>query len=229
MTPNYHIGKLYAAATVIFLGLAVLLWPWGTLILWPAVATALITAGYFFLGPGVFRKSKGRLPLSSRIVLFPVLLSQYLSLMYYRRQCNSWDQITPNVWIGRRLNNYEAKQAVAEGVTSVLDLSIAFSEAKPFLATNYFHLPILDLTAPTQAQLQQAVQFLEAESANGVVYVHCKIGYSRSAAVTAAWLMHSGKAKTVDEAVAQLRAARPSIVIRPEIRVALDEFEKLAV
>ena len=71
--------------------------------------------------------------------------------------------------------------------------------------STYRNLPILDLTAPTQDQLREAVAFIAEESAQGTVYVHCKIGYSRSAAVVGAYLLASGQAATVEEAIALLR------------------------
>ncbi len=68
------------------------------------------------------------------------------------------------------------------------------------------------------------MSFLDSHVANGIVYVHCKIGYSRSATVIGAWLVASGAAGTADEAIARLRAVRPSIVIRPEAEEALRAF-----
>jgi protein-tyrosine phosphatase len=56
------------------------------------------------------------------------------------------------------------------------------------------------------------------------VYVHCKIGYSRSAAIVGAYLIQSGKATDVEQAVALIRAARPSLILRPEARQALVGF-----
>ncbi len=38
--------------------------------------------------------------------------------------------------------------------------------------------------------------------AKGIVYIHCKIGYSRTAAAAAAYLLQTGKAATVAEAIA---------------------------
>src|SRR5439155_840901 len=83
--------------------------------------------------------------------------------------------------------------------------------AEPFRALTYFHVPILDLTAPTRAHMLEAVRFIAEEAAKGTVYVHCKIGYTRSAAVVGAYLFASGQAATVDEALQRLHQVRPSI------------------
>jgi protein-tyrosine phosphatase/membrane-associated phospholipid phosphatase len=224
VTPNLRVGCYYGAGTVLVLIMAKALGLWGALLLWPTAALAIAAAGYFGLGPGIYRKTDGRLPLSTRFVLAPVLLGQYLSLVYYRRQCRAWDEIVPNVLIGRILSDAEAADVVEQGVTAVLDLTAEFAEATPLRATTYRNLPILDLTAPTQDQLREAATFVARESAHGVVYVHCKIGYSRSAAVVAAYLLATQQAATVEEAVASLRRARPSIVIRPEVLQALRTF-----
>jgi len=154
--------------------------------------------------------------LSTRFVLAPILIGQYLSLVYYRRQCRAWDEVVPGVLIGRTLTDGEAAAAVQQGVTAVLDLTAEFSEAAIFRGTKYHNLPILDLTAPTQDQLHEAAAFIAAEAAAGTVYVHCKIGYSRSGAAVGAYLLASGLAATIDEAVEILREARPSIIIRPK-------------
>jgi protein phosphatase len=158
-------------------------------------------------------------------VLAPCLLGQYLSLLYYRRQCRSWDRVTPQIWIGGKLRRRSANKAVGSGVVSVLDLSAELSEVKPFRKINYRNIPVLDLTAPTQAQLMEVSKFIGDHSRNGTVYVHCKIGYSRSAAAVAAYLIMSGKVETAKEAFTMIRRVRPSVVIRPEVRSALSEFE----
>jgi len=148
-----------------------------------------------------------------------------LSLLYYRGRCRSWDEVTPRIWIGGKLGSRSVNKALCSGVTSVLDLSAEFSEAKPFRKINYRNIPVLDLTAPTQEQLAEMGEFIGNHSRNGVVYVHCKIGYSRSAAAVAAYLIMSGKANTAEEAFAMIRRVRSSIVIRPEVISALSEFD----
>jgi protein-tyrosine phosphatase/membrane-associated phospholipid phosphatase len=221
---NLRVGAYYGLGTVFTLGLALATWPWGSLLLWPACALSVLTTAYYGVGPGIFRKSAGRLPLSTRLLLGPVLLGQYMSLLYYRRQCHPWDEAGPGVFIGRRLNHAEAADAVRQGVTAVLDLTAEFSEALPFLATTYHNLPILDLTAPTLGHLREATQFITAQAARGTVYVHCKIGYSRSAAAIGAYLLASGQATTVAEAIGRLRQVRPALIVRPEVWKTLQAF-----
>jgi protein-tyrosine phosphatase/membrane-associated phospholipid phosphatase len=224
VVPNRRIGFYYAAGTLISVALLVAFRPWSVLLLWPAIALGIVTAAYFGLGPGIFRKTNGLLPWSSRWALGPCLLGQRLSLLYYRWQCRAWDEVTPRVWIGRKLSRREAAAAVHAGVTAVLDLTAEFSEVEPFRRLTYLNLPILDLTAPTGLHLSEMTAFIAEQSRNGIVYVHCKIGYSRSAAAIAAYLLTTGQAATVSESLSILRSRRPSIVIRPEIVKALEEF-----
>jgi len=224
VVPNPRVGGRYLAGAVIVGLLALAGWRWTVPLLWPAASLAIVGIAYFGAGPGIFRKAGGRLPLSTRVLLGPCLVGQHLSLLYYRRQCRPWDEVTPGVLIGRRLSDAEAAAAVRAGVTAVLDLTAEFSEASPFLRLPYCNVPILDLTAPTPDQLRATVAFIAQHAATGTVYVHCKIGYSRSAAAVGAHLLAAGQAGTVGDAEARLRRARPSIVIRPEVMDALRRF-----
>ncbi|HUS36826.1 MAG TPA: phosphatase PAP2/dual specificity phosphatase family protein [Verrucomicrobiae bacterium] len=214
--PNYRIGFYYlggfAAVAAILLSSAT----WAAILLWPAMSLLIVAAGYFKFGPTIYRKRDGRIPLAARLVLGPVLIGQYLSLLFYKRQCRAYDEVSANVWIGRRLNDREAA-AVRNGVTAVLDLTAEFSEAKAFRGVKYLNVPILDLTAPPPEQLGVMAEFIKQESRNGVVYVHCKAGYSRSAAAVAAYLIESGACGSGADAFQIVKAARPSVVIRPEI------------
>jgi predicted protein tyrosine phosphatase/membrane-associated phospholipid phosphatase len=222
---NRRVGAYYAVGSIASLGLMALLWPWGALFLWPAIALAIVAAGHLGLGPAIFRKSNGKLPLSTKFVLGPVLWGQRLSVLYYRRQCEPWNEVAPGLLIGRQLSDRQAERAVRFGVTAVLDLTSEFSEAKPFLAVRYLNIPLLDLTAPTQEQLRQIADFIARNCEDGKVYVHCKVGYSRSAGAVGAYLIASGKAAGAENAIAMLRRARPSIIVRPEIVEVLQIFE----
>ncbi|HEX4708706.1 MAG TPA: dual specificity protein phosphatase family protein [Candidatus Udaeobacter sp.] len=225
---NRRVGSYYAAGAVVSLLLGAVFWPWGVLLLWPTIALSIVAIAYFGVGPIIFHKTKGKLPWSTRFVLAFCLLGQYLSLLYYRSQCRSWDEVTPRIWIGGKLGARSANKALCGRVTAVLDLSAEFSEAKPFRNVVYRNIPVLDLTAPTQAQLVEMSEFIGSHSRNGVVYVHCKIGYSRSAAAVAAYLIMNRNAKSAEEAFMIIRRVRPSIVIRSEVVSALSEFASRA-
>jgi protein-tyrosine phosphatase/membrane-associated phospholipid phosphatase len=225
---NCRIGWYYVAGATTVLMLTLMLWPLGALLLWPVIALGIVGAAYFGIGPIIFRKQEGKIPWSTCFVLGPCLIGQYLSLLYYRRQCRSWDEVTPRIWIGGKLGRHAASKAVRAGVTSVLDLSAEFQETQPFRKIDYRNIPVLDLTAPTLEQLGEMAEFIDERSRHGIVYVHCKIGYSRSAAAIAAYLIVHGKANPAEEAFALIRRVRPSIVIRPEVAAALAEFERLS-
>jgi protein-tyrosine phosphatase/membrane-associated phospholipid phosphatase len=223
---NRRVGFYYAAGALIVAGLIAWFWPWGALLLRPAMSLGIVASAYFGWGPSIFCKADGRLHWSARLVLAPCLLGQQLSLLYYQRQGRPWDELTREVWIGRVLTEREAASARQLGVTAVLDLTAEFSEAKSFRTLKYHNLPILDLTAPSTDQLREMAAFIEDESRKGVVYVHCKIGYSRTAAAAAAYLLQTGQARSVAEAVARLRQVRPAIAVRAEVRSALSEFAR---
>jgi protein-tyrosine phosphatase len=224
VVPNRRVGSYYLVGTFVVAALAVLFWPWGAFLIWPTVSLGITAAAYFGVGPGIFRKRDGRLPWTTWWALGPVLLGQEISRLYYRRQSRAWDELTPQVWIGSVLTVKEAGAALRQGVTAVLDLTAEFSESAPFLSLAYRNIPVLDLTAPTFDQLEEMAAFIEEESSKGIVYVHCKIGYSRTGAAAAAFLLRTGKVRTVPEAIHFLRQVRPAIVIRPEVLTALDEF-----
>jgi protein-tyrosine phosphatase len=224
---NRRIGYYYLTGALVIAVVIILFRRWSFLLLWPGISFGIVASAYFGAGPGIFQKTNGRLPLSTLWTLGPCLLGQHLSLLYYRLQCRPWDEVTPGVWIGRRLSNREAAAAVEAGVTAVLDLTAEFSEAKAFRAICYRNVPILDLTAPSQEQMGEMAAFISEQSEKGVVYVHCKIGYSRSAAAVGAYLLASGKCGAAEEAVAMLRQVRPSIIVRPEALAALRGFQQI--
>ena len=70
--------------------------------------------------------------------------------------------------------------------------------------------------------LFRSAHAIERLRSSGPLLVCCALGYSRSATAMAAWLLHSGRAATVDEALAIIRTARDQVVLHPAHREALE-------
>jgi membrane-associated phospholipid phosphatase len=228
VTRNSRVGAIYCVGTAALVAIAMTSWPWGAVLLWPALSLSIVACGYFGIGPGTFRKEGGRLPIATWLLLAPVILGQRLSMLRYIRRSKPWDAITANVWIGRTLNAREGKRALDDGVTAILDLTCELPETPVFARhPNYHNLPVLDLTAPTAAQFAEAIAFIDRHvRKGGVVYVHCKAGYSRSAAIVAAYLLKTNQVADATAALAHLRRCRSGIIIRPEALAAISDSPK---
>jgi hypothetical protein len=225
-TGDGKLGAVYAALALGFVALAWACWPWGFVMLWPAVAMLVLAGAYWRLGPGVFRKSGGQLPWSARLVLGPYLVGAALSACCYRRRLRLYDEVVPGILLGCRLTEREARAAVRAGVGAVLDLTAEYPEADCFLALPYRNVQILDLTAPTVGQFRRAVGFLRRHAPAGKVYVHCALGRSRGAAVVAAYCLATGAAATPAEAVALVQRARPQAAVGGELLAALGAYQE---
>jgi protein-tyrosine phosphatase len=61
--------------------------------------------------------------------------------------------------------------------------------------------------------LRHAGDAIETLHSDGTLLVTCALGYGRSAAAIAAWLVQSGRATDTAAALATLRAARPRVTL----------------
>lgn len=217
---------VYSAMALLLVLLAFTAAPYSLLFLWPAAALAMVAAAYAGLGAGLFRKWQGRHSLSSRLLLAPYRLGAYCSYRLYTREDEPCRHIDGNLWMGRMLSDAEAEALCEQGVIAVVDAAPEFASAQAFRAIASHAVAVLDLTPPTASQLREAVAFIDMHLAKGKVFVHCALGYSRSAAVVVAWLLHSGKAVTVEEAVEYLRARHPKLVLNTASLQALEAYSQ---
>jgi protein-tyrosine phosphatase len=187
----------------------------------------LLSAACLFRWPGMWlKRGDGCLSPLSRAFLFPLHALNAASFFVAMRIQNESpaDRIAPNVWLGRRMNSFEARRQFGTQALAVLDMTSEFSECSHFAGMRYLCLPTVDHTAPTQAQLRAGVGFILANSHERTVFVHCALGHGRSATVVAAWLLKNNAALTVEEAIKQLKAIRPDVRLKPEQQEALEVF-----
>lgn len=184
---NIRVAGLYATGSVAFGILAIALGSWFWLLLWPAASLALIAIAYARGNSAVFRKSDGKLPISTRVVLGPYLCGAIVRLLIYRRRSEPWVEAAPGVRCGRLLTEREALAVQAMGVTGVLDMTAEHGESRALRKIEYLNVPVLDLTKPSREQLDHAVAFIAEHASRGGVYVHCALGISRSVAAVAGY------------------------------------------
>jgi protein-tyrosine phosphatase len=77
----------------------------------------------------------------------------------------------------------------------------------------YVSVPMLDLVTPSAEMLRAAADAITRLREQSPVLVCCALGYSRSAASVATWLLSSGRAASAEQAAAIVRAARPAIAL----------------
>ncbi|HEX4589199.1 MAG TPA: dual specificity protein phosphatase family protein [Gemmataceae bacterium] len=87
------------------------------------------------------------------------------------------------------------------------------------------HVPIIDMDAPTQEQLDRAASTLERARSQGMgVAVHCTAGLGRTGSILAAYFVAQGFTPTA--AIARVRELRPGSIETPEQEVAIREFAR---
>eukprot|EP00437_Effrenium_voratum_P033794 CAMPEP_0181471500 /NCGR_PEP_ID=MMETSP1110-20121109/39105_1 /TAXON_ID=174948 /ORGANISM="Symbiodinium sp., Strain CCMP421" /LENGTH=184 /DNA_ID=CAMNT_0023596517 /DNA_START=246 /DNA_END=800 /DNA_ORIENTATION=- len=94
-------------------------------------------------------------------------------------------------------------QLQALGVRAVVNLCEEYAGPKAEyerLKMRQLRLPTVDHQEPATADLRKAVAFIEEQRALGhKVYVHCKAGHGRAAAVALAWLIFTRSAASEEE------------------------------
>jgi len=177
-------------------------------LVWPAVAFAVVGAAYAGVGPRPFAKSaSGALHPVSTAVLAPYLALAWLVLLGLRlRDEAGYHEVRPRLFVGRR--PLRASELPKE-VSLIVDLTSEFPGVRP-KGVEYICLPTLDGSAPNDVEAVRAL-VERIRRHDGVVYVHCAAGHGRSVAIVASVLVAEGRANDVESAMAIIRSVRPHV------------------
>ena len=111
--------------------------------------------------------------------------------------------------------------AISDDLPAVLDVCAEYPRPRYRGACRV--LPLLDMVAPSENDLVQAASLLEAlRRQHGKVLTCCALGYGRSAAVVLTWLLVYGGCRDLAQATAELKQARPQMVLPPETAKAVE-------
>jgi len=196
-----YVGGALALAVAAFALGGAALW-----LLWPAVSLLLVALAYMALGTAAFQKGRdGRLSLAARLLFAPYRLGAWLNSRAWTWVRTDDSRVAEDVSLGR----FPTAADLAEGgYAAVVDLAAELHAANPHVA-----VPMLDRVTPSPARLAEAAAAIEAARRRGPVLVCCALGYARSAAAVATWLLLTGRARDAARAVEMVRRARPGVVL----------------
>ena len=203
---RWRLAAIYFAGACICMALAIALWDLWLFLLWPAVSLLLVAAAYAFLGASAFQKdADGRMSFAARALLWPYLLGARFNAWAWTRGLPASAEICDGVRLGSMPRR--------EPALPVVDL---MAELPGRQAATWLAFSTLDLVAPEPALLARAAAAIERERLRGDgVLVCCALGFSRSAAAVAAWLIGTGRATCFEKGLgAHRRRAAASEVAR---------------
>jgi hypothetical protein len=182
-------------------------WLW---LLWPA--TSLFMVALFYLGfgaRGFQTDARGRMHWVTRWLLGPYRLGAWINSRLWTRQLPASSEVSSGVWLGRMPTPAQWR---AMGSPAIVSLCPELQNPDP-----HGHcIPVLDLTPPSEAALRQAtLRIAEHHQAGRTVLVCCALGFSRSARVVIAHLLHTGQVSGLTQAIASVQRARPQVVLHP--------------
>lgn len=199
---TYYLLGCVACALLAGLGGAAL---W---LIWPAIALGAVAFIYAFVGPEGFQKDGGSLSWGATLLLAPYLAGAWINSRLWTRKHPQPDEIADGVWLGRLPSQAEISQ---RRFAAVLDVSAELP--MPAKVRHYVNMGWLDLVPPSRDQLTTAAYQIARLRRKGPVLVCCALGYSRSASAVAAWLLATGRAASVDDALDHIAASRSGVVL----------------
>lgn len=157
-----------------------------------------------------------------RVGYWPSLLAG--RLMYRLGLWRQWDAIDEHVILGAIPVRGDLERLHALGVTAVINLCEEFPGEPQKLAAlgmTQLYLPTLDYHCPSLDDINTALDFIRthtsskgkrpsAANPSGSIYIHCKAGRGRSAAVALCYLMVS-RGLTAADAAKLLKQLRPAV------------------
>ena len=166
-------------------------------------------------GPQGFQKGPdGAMTLAAQMLLAPYVISAFINSRAWTRRQPAPVTVADGVALGRLPDH-----RTAVGFATVVDLCAELPRLHEH--TGWHAFPTLDLVVPEPRLLRAAVAAIEDGRAHGPVLVCCALGYSRSAAALATWLVAYGHAGSAATAVERIRSVRPRIVLADDAIAAI--------
>lgn len=199
----------HAGIALFLAGYSLLFRPVSLVLVWPAVAFAVVAVAFAAGRPDWLGKDEtGRRSPGMAVLLMPYLAFCLGTWQISRRL----DRRPPvhglgdDLFIGRRCGRSELPQEVR----SILDLTSELREPASIrkdLDLTLGCVPLLDAMPPSDRAIDACLRTLARLPAP--VFLHCAQGSGRTATIAAAWLLRTGQASDVASALQGVLEARP--------------------
>lgn len=207
--PQLRLTLSYLAGAGVFTSAAFILRGFGWALLWPGFALSMVAAAYW-TGDSAWL---GKRNWTAALLMLPYTAAAWINSRLWTRGQPARNHLLEAVWIGRAPSPLDR-----DGMNSVVVLAPELS------IRGDMHVAMLDLSPPTEEQLEAAARAIMSLAGRRPTLVCCALGYSRSAIASAAWLIAAGHAANTDDALDQVRKARPRVVIGPKFKLRLEQW-----
>jgi hypothetical protein len=203
--PQIRLTLLYLSGSVVCTAASFALRGFGWLLLWPGFALSMVAAAYWTGDSAWLGKS---------VLMLPYTAAAWINSRLWTQGEPAKNHLIDGVWIGRAPSASDLGEAMKSVVGLAPELPIRGDA----------HVAMLDLSPPTEDQLESAVRAITRLAGQRPTLVCCALGYSRSAVASAAWLISAGHAANAEDALDQVRRARPQVVVGPKLKLRLEQW-----
>lgn len=199
------------------------------LLFWVGGSLAAVSTAYVFKRPDIFRKKQdGSIPLYIRWLFIPFLFGVQLYNTWARKNDSvpAIQKIDNNLYLACRLFPSDMAELHGNGIKAILDVTAEF-DGLDWSATeenlHYLNVPVLDHQSPTSEQLVHAINWLNTQTRDHSVVIHCALGRGRSVFVMAAYLLSKHPEWDIAKALETIHGVRKTAGLN---RKQLKELEK---
>ncbi len=226
--PKQYRLALYYACAVLLLVLGIACWgAWWWLGGYLALSLLLLAGNYAFFNAAGFQKNaQGQYALCVRILFWPYQCLAQLNRYLWTRKEHDEYLIIDGVYLGRLPSQQVWQQWQQQGKAFAL-LDMCAELPAPKGVQHYAHFCVLDLTVVDLPTCKRAAAQIEQwlKTDQQTVLVSCALGYSRSAAVVAAWLLMTQRVKSAADALMILQKRKEKVVLSQEQMKILQALE----
>lgn len=150
---------------------------------------------------------------------------------FHRRETGApvwkYSEITPRLYVGGQHTKQGYAEMLEFGITAIVNMREArYCDLKRGIGgERHLHLPTVDHTPPSVADLMRGVEFISDEingRKNAKVYIHCAAGCGRAPTMAAAYLVSIGDAP--GDAWQRIKTVRPFINPTTKQKLAVKQF-----